>query len=50
LQQQTGCGRGSNGEVAASTDWWEKEIKVILLTLLLPLFQVFIEFFSAYVQ
>jgi hypothetical protein len=45
LQQQTGCGRGSNGEVIASADWWEKEIKVILLTLLLPLFQVFIDFF-----
>jgi hypothetical protein len=45
LQQQTGCWRGSNGEVTASADWWEKEIKVILLTLLLPLFQVFIVFF-----
>ncbi|KAI4968246.1 hypothetical protein ZWY2020_005358 [Hordeum vulgare] len=27
LQQQTGCGHGSDGEVTATADWWEKEIK-----------------------
>ena len=40
LQQQNGCGRGLDGEVTATADWWEKEIKVFLL--LLPLLQVFI--------
>jgi hypothetical protein len=28
LQKQTGCGRGANGEVTATADWWAKEIKV----------------------
>ena len=42
LQQQTGCGRGLDGEVTATADWWEKEIKVFLLIFLLPLLQVFI--------
>jgi hypothetical protein len=28
LQQQTGCGRGPNGEVTAIPAWWEREIKV----------------------
>ncbi|XBH96383.1 hypothetical protein VPH35_086777 [Triticum aestivum] len=27
LQQQNGCGRGLDGEVTATADWWEKEIK-----------------------
>jgi hypothetical protein len=28
LQKQTGRGRGANGEVTATADWWAKEIKV----------------------
>jgi hypothetical protein len=38
LQQQTGCGRGPNGEVTATPTWWEREIKV---------FQVHITFLAA---
>jgi hypothetical protein len=38
LQQQTGCGRGLNGEVTASPTWWAREIKVFQVFLFLNLF------------
>jgi hypothetical protein len=45
LQQQTGCGRDPHGEVTATPAWWEREIKVLLLMLLLHLFKCSLIFF-----